>query len=68
MIDVALLDGREDYNRALRPSSFDDYIGQTELVDRLKIAIQASNERGDPLGHVLLTRSATDLERHLLQM
>lgn len=55
MIDVKLLEEREDYNGALRPSTFEDYIGQIELIDRLKIAIQASNERNDALGHILLT-------------
>ncbi|TXT66040.1 MAG: Holliday junction ATP-dependent DNA helicase RuvB [Promethearchaeota archaeon] len=39
----------------LRPQSFNDYIGQSELVDKLKIAIKASRERGDALDHILLT-------------
>lgn len=55
MIDVALLEEREDYNRALRPKTFNDYIGQSELISRLKVAIEAAKERNDPLGHVLLT-------------
>lgn len=40
--------------RSLRPSKFDDFIGQKELVDNLKLYIEASNNRGDALDHVLL--------------
>jgi len=38
----------------LRPSQFDDFIGQKDLVDNLKLYIEASNKRGDALDHVLL--------------
>ncbi len=38
----------------LRPKSFDEYIGQTELKQVLGIAVQASMERGEVLDHVLL--------------
>ncbi len=40
--------------RSLRPSHFDDFIGQKELVDSLKLYIKAANQRGDSLDHVLL--------------
>ena len=40
--------------KSLRPSKFDDFIGQKELVDNLKLYIEASNKRGDALDHVLL--------------
>ncbi len=40
--------------RSLRPSHFDDFIGQKELVDNLKLYIKAANQRGDSLDHVLL--------------
>lgn len=42
-------------DRALRPTNFLEYIGQKDLISRLEIAIKASKERGDPLGHILLT-------------
>ncbi len=42
---------RED---RLRPSSFDDYVGQRDLKQVLRIAVQASLGRGDSLDHVLL--------------
>ena len=40
--------------KSLRPSQFDEFIGQKELVDNLKLYIEASNGRGDALDHVLL--------------
>ncbi|MFQ6604323.1 MAG: Holliday junction branch migration DNA helicase RuvB [Fidelibacterota bacterium] len=40
--------------KSLRPSHFDDFIGQRELVDSLKLYIEASNKRDDALDHVLL--------------
>lgn len=41
-------------DKSLRPSHFDDFIGQKELVDSLKLYIEAANQRGDALDHVLL--------------
>jgi len=38
---------------SLRPKTLSDYIGQTEVVETLEIAIQAAKERGEPLDHVL---------------
>ena len=40
--------------QSLRPSKFDEFIGQDELVDNLKLYIQAANKRGESLDHVLL--------------
>jgi Holliday junction DNA helicase RuvB len=40
--------------KSLRPSQFDEFIGQKKLVDNLKLYIEASNNRGDALDHVLL--------------
>lgn len=39
---------------SLRPTTFDEYIGQTRLKTNLKLAIQAAKKRGDVLDHVLL--------------
>lgn len=38
----------------LRPQSFQDYVGQRQAIDSLKVAIQAAKQRGDALDHVLL--------------
>src|SRR3989344_1689009 len=37
----------------LRPSNWQDYIGQKAVKDNLKILIQAATERGTPPEHVL---------------
>ncbi|MBF0200158.1 MAG: Holliday junction branch migration DNA helicase RuvB [Desulfamplus sp.] len=39
---------------SLRPESFDEYVGQAETVETLKIAIEAAKMRGESLDHVLL--------------
>tara|TARA_B100000214_G_scaffold373839_1_gene355063 strand:- start:1966 stop:2988 length:1023 start_codon:yes stop_codon:yes gene_type:complete len=41
-------------DKSLRPSKFDEFIGQEKLVDNIKLYIEASNNRGDALDHVLL--------------
>ena len=40
--------------KSLRPSQFDDFIGQKNLVENLKLYIEAANNRADALDHVLL--------------
>ena len=43
----------ESFNRTLRPSSIDDYVGQRKVVEKLSIALQAAKQRGESLEHVL---------------
>ncbi len=47
----------EDLNLdlALRPTSFDEYVGQDRVKDNLKVFIQAARERGEALDHVLFS-------------
>ena len=40
--------------QTLRPSSFDDFIGQQETVENLKVFIKAAIQRDEALDHVLL--------------
>jgi len=49
------VDSLEDevYGASLRPQSFDEYVGQTTVVENLKIAIEAAKQRKEPLEHVL---------------
>lgn len=57
----------------LRPQSLADVVGQREVVDRLRIMLNAARKRGDPLGHLLFdgppglgkTTFATVLPREL---
>jgi len=39
---------------ALRPQRLGEYVGQAELVERVRIAVQAARARGEPVDHVLL--------------
>ena len=39
---------------SLRPEYLSDYVGQAEVVETLKIAIEASMQRREPIDHVLL--------------
>ena len=39
---------------SLRPEYLSDYVGQAEVVETLKIAIEASLQRREPIDHVLL--------------
>ena len=41
-------------DNALRPKSFEGYIGQTKVKENMKIYIEAAKNRGDALDHVLL--------------
>ena len=40
--------------QTLRPSCFDDFIGQQETVENLKVYIEAASQRDEALDHVLL--------------
>ena len=44
-----------DVDIALRPSSFDEFVGQKEIIDNLKIWITAAKKRAESLDHILLT-------------
>lgn len=48
--------GNEDkiVEKALRPKLLDEFSGQRKIVDNLQIFIQAAQQRGDALDHVLL--------------
>ena len=50
---VAALSPDEDFNQNLRPQRMQDMIGQREVCERLRIAIDAARKRGEALGHVL---------------
>ena len=42
-----------DIERALRPLSFDDFAGQDQVLENLKVFVEASNLRDDALDHTL---------------
>jgi Holliday junction DNA helicase RuvB len=41
------------WQAALRPQTFDEYIGQRELMDNLKVSVQAAKKSGRALDHFL---------------
>ncbi|MDQ3335179.1 MAG: Holliday junction branch migration DNA helicase RuvB [Myxococcota bacterium] len=41
------------WQATLRPRTFDEYIGQRDLIDNLKISVRAAKENGWPLDHFL---------------
>ena len=43
----------ESFNLTLRPSKFDEYVGQKKVVEKLDIALQAAKRRGESLEHAL---------------
>ena len=43
-----------EFERALRPISFDDFSGQDKVVENIKIFVEAAKRRGEALDHVLL--------------
>ncbi|MFA6807235.1 MAG: Holliday junction branch migration DNA helicase RuvB [Bacteroidales bacterium] len=49
-----LNNNEKDFERALRPLRFDSFVGQPQIIENLKIFVQATKERGESLDHVLL--------------
>lgn len=44
----------KDFENALRPPKFDDFKGQTKVVENLRVFVEAAKYRGEPLDHTLL--------------
>ena len=55
VLDPHALEAEDRLDRALRPTSLDEYVGQRVHVDNLKVFVQAARGRGEPLDHVLLS-------------
>ncbi len=48
-------EGEERLEQSLRPSSFEEFVGQEKLVANLRVYAQAARRRGEALDHVLLS-------------
>jgi len=49
---------REDdarFDKALRPTSFDDYVGQKALLENLRVFVKAAAGRGEAVDHILFS-------------
>lgn len=44
----------KEFEKALRPSSFEDFAGQAKVVENLRVFVEAAKLRSEPLDHVLL--------------
>mgnify|MGYP003334561850 CR=1 FL=1 len=42
-----------EFDKALRPLKFSDFIGQESIIKNLKVFVEASNQRNDALDHTL---------------
>src|SRR5450432_2812123 len=49
-----LSSAEKEFEKTLRPGEFEDFTGQNEVVENLKIFVQAAKQRGEALDHVLL--------------
>ena len=45
---------KEDIDNNIRPDHLDEYIGQTEVKENIRVFIEAAKMRNEPLDHVLL--------------
>ena len=45
--------GEVELDAALRPRTFDEYVGQRKITDNLKVFVEAARRRGEALDHVL---------------
>ena len=44
----------KDFENALRPLKFNDFSGQSKVVENLQVFVEAAKYRGEPLDHTLL--------------
>lgn len=52
--DEQMSSSEKEFEKALRPLSFEDFTGQAKVVENLRIFVQAAKQREEPLDHVLL--------------
>ena len=52
--DPSIIEDDITVEKTLRPSHFDDFVGQNDVVGNLKLYIDAANKRDEALDHVLL--------------
>jgi Holliday junction DNA helicase RuvB len=47
-------DSEKSQDSSIRPSSFNEYFGQPEVAEQMKLFISAARKRGEPLDHTLI--------------
>ncbi len=48
-----VINGEAEFDATLRPTKFDEFIGQGKVVENLKVFIEAARQRGEALDHCL---------------
>ncbi|MGH7265287.1 MAG: Holliday junction branch migration DNA helicase RuvB [Candidatus Rokuibacteriota bacterium] len=54
LLNRAALPEEAQFERALRPQRLDEYVGQREAVESLRVSVEAARQRSECLDHVLL--------------
>lgn len=54
LLSACTLSAEDETERSLRPHRLDEYVGQENVKELLKVYIEAAKQRGDALDHVLL--------------
>ena len=54
LLSALTLSAEDETERSLRPHRLDEYVGQENVKELLKVYIEAAKQRGDALDHVLL--------------
>jgi Holliday junction DNA helicase RuvB len=49
----ALVGSEAEFDATLRPANLTEFVGQSKVIDNLKVFIEAARQRGEPLDHVL---------------
>jgi len=49
-----IMEDEREFDSSLRPTTFDEFVGQSKVVENLKVFIQAAAERKEALDHLLL--------------
>lgn len=52
--DEGMTAAEKEFEKTLRPLTFDEFAGQQKTVENIRVFVQAARQRGEPLDHVLL--------------
>ena len=54
LVDAEKKDSLDEFDQSIRPASLDEYVGQTDIKENLRVFIKACKMRDEVLDHVLL--------------
>lgn len=55
LVEGVRMDGELTWEHGLRPKCFDEFPGQTQVKEKLKVFVEAAKGRSEPLDHTLLS-------------